>query len=764
MKKAAEHQARMVEKYFHTQDGSFPLGQILSMSSPKGAQKFKTWSSDFVDSVKKGFKNGKWKLRKYRKAVVLEGFWDQGNRFYKYFIWEDNGRFHYSLASSRIVYADKFYYESEVFQRLLYFKNNQISQVKTVWNQIKNFIISDAHAQQACNCAPSDFMCRLLCASPIGGGNFGEGGTTEGVGGGGVGGGLGGILGGGDEGGGFLNFGGLMNEIGALRGDVQTLNATADLRWGESNEIMDRRWGESNEITDRRWGESNEIMDRRWGETNHQMEMFRQMMDTNWRESNEIMDQRWAETNQIIEEQWSETNAIAREGMERTTAIMERALDPKHAFVLAAATGAGAALGATAVNLVVDGIAFGLKQLVALFQSDMSDQEKIALFQSAIENYEQNNSTLRKLENALDTLPLMMLASQTFQGFNEDSLYTLRELEKEKRHMQRGLRKLEDEVAAVENSGLSEENKHVCIDSIYDQQLDIEEDIEEIERIVQFMENNGDLANGFCSNMQNIWRQYIDAEAAMTRLRRILSTPDLQENFLQAIDEQFEQSRNRNEDIADRNAGRNLANDIQNRAERSRNRALNQLEGAQRQLLRQCSHAISRNVNRSRTSSQLIDHNCGQLFEDYHNLESRQSLTGQSREEIYAYFLNHYYPNLAEDKKTRLITTLNEELNILGRLENFQTWREEIQSAYDRKVESAGSYEEFMRPFKADLIRIDENVHGYQLEAYLDWFKQIASDMDERERNLTSKMEERSNLLQQLCPATHYRWSSHLNN
>ncbi|MEX0798838.1 MAG: hypothetical protein WD025_05310, partial [Bacteriovoracaceae bacterium] len=197
---SGRHETLLAEKYFHAPEGSFPLGQILSISSPGGGQSFQTWSDDFIKTVQKGFKSASWKKRKFKKAIVIEGAWEKGNRFYKYFIWQKNGRFHYSMASSRISYADKFYYDSEIYQRLLYFKSDKISNVKTVLNRLQNFLMATAHAQANCNCAPADYMCQLLCAGvsdPDSESNF--------------------------------DFNALLSEITTLRGDV-------NVQWGESNE------------------------------------------------------------------------------------------------------------------------------------------------------------------------------------------------------------------------------------------------------------------------------------------------------------------------------------------------------------------------------------------------------------------------------------------------------------------------------------------------------------------------------------------------
>jgi hypothetical protein len=728
--KAGLFKGRVYQKYLIDKRGAFPLGQVTYMSSPKGKQKFEKWSKEFMQSVRDGIKSTKWKDRKFENAVVLEGYWNKGNRFYKYYMWEDDKNFNYTVASSRIIYKKTFYFDSEIIQRLIYFKGiDGFSKKTTLLQTIHNFILSDAYAQSGgCGCAPTDYLCLLTCTSG-GGGSTGGGGLP--------------IPGGSTITPGQIDN--LITEIGTLNSNMTDFNNTLGTEWPASN----ANWQETNTqlgTANANWAETNKLIE----DNLAQMKEMQTMVDTNWKE-----------TNKIIDENWKETNRIAEKGIDETTALMKKALDPKHAFVLAAATGAGAALGATAMNMLIDGVVWGIKSIIKLFQDKYTDQQKLQMFQKAIQNYEKLDDQLKDLEKALDTLPVMMGISQIFNQAREDALYTLQDLEVDKQMKDYELQDKEDEIQRIRKSSMPGSQKVACMRQMIKDKMGVESKIQELDSLIKFVKDNGDFQDDFCRNMNKLWKKYVDAETAMAQLRRILADPEIQGLYLENMDEKFKDMRERQDNIQDKDEYEDMSDDIQKRAKKSKKKALDQLEDAKDSLLDMCEDAFGDHLKWYQKDDSK--QHCKDLME---NARSANGLTTYvkshqgDKEGAYRYYLSIHYKHMPKEKRKKLAAILHKKMDILDRGKNFKEWEKEIKQAYDRKVKSAKSYWDFIKPYHADLVRIDEKLHAYQVEATLDFFKRIAIDMNRREKEVSDKMKSRGELLKRLCPATIYDWNS----
>lgn len=351
---------KVYQKYFSTKRHTFLIGSITYMSSPKLGQSFDKFKKDFKTYIKKGFGNSKeWRDRTYEKAYVVEGFWNKGNRLIKYFAWEDDQNFNYTVATSRISYGDSFYYDSEILQRLIYHEGRSVLEKKSVFiKKIGNFILSNAYAQKDCNCAPYDFSCRLLC-------NASE--RSKGV-----------VQGPADTLG--DGIGDLNNSIGGIQKEVGNLNQTARDQWGASN----KNWEGTNGL-----GKDYLNLGKAYSEQLKAMQ--------------KLVGDKTGQVQGMIDENWKETNRIAEKGIDSANRIMKKSLTPKNAFLLAAATGAGAALGAGIVNLAINGVVGMAKRIIEVLKGS-SDEKKLKIFKKALKDYEKLQSPLKKMEETLDTL------------------------------------------------------------------------------------------------------------------------------------------------------------------------------------------------------------------------------------------------------------------------------------------------------------------------------------------------------------------------
>jgi len=745
---------RLYKRFYQDAKRAYPIGQVSHLESAiKDKQTFNQYAQEVGESAKKLYRPKKLVQRRYQDSYVFEGFWEKGNRFFKYFVWENAGKRHTSIAMFRISYGDKLYVESELFQRTLYLKNS--NKLKTSSVDIIDLLIGKAWAQSSCNCSPGDFLCLLLCTS--------SGGSN----GGGTGGGVGGLLSGTIDVNTNTNvsvgldaptnslFSGFLSEMTSLNTNISAFNTYADQNWDQTN----ANWQETNNQlgnANQNWANSNT----NWSETNRVLEdtrqefaNFNQMIDRNWAESNQVLDQRMGEFNQILDQRWGESNAIIEDQMQQANDILKHAMKPENAFVLAAATGAGAALGATLVNFAVDGVVFGIKKLISLFKPNMNDEQKLAAFQKAIENYEKVSGAHKQLEDVLENLPLMIKMSKQLQKTREDTAFSLDDLRVEKELKQYEINAARDlEVQLL--SDVNNPNRMVCAREAIKNRIQLEDQLKDMNKLVDYLQNNTDLEKKFCGDLQNIWRKYLDAEMSLAALRRKLALPDLQANFLTFKAEQLKEMRENNRDISSAREGNRLRSQIEDIAKETRDDAKDEVKHARNSLLSLCRNGISRVMGWDYSTTDIRNH-CKMLVEDSYNL---QTGTGQTESDPYQIFVEKAFPNEKNEKQEKLKALLHSDLNIIGRAQNFKDWEKEIEEAYSRNMNNANEQGEFLRPFNADLIRVDERLHAYQMESYLDWFKQITADIESERVSGASKHQDILNNIKEVCPQVSASW------
>lgn len=740
---------RVYRRFYQDKERAFPLAQLTHLKTKKVSDKsFKHYADEVRSSISKMYRPKALVERRYDNARVLEGFWEKGNRFFRYYVWEHAGERHTSIALFRISYGDKLYVESELFQRTLYLKTS--GKVATTSTNLLDLIIGQAYAQGNCSCSAGDYLCLLLCTS--GGGSTG-GGT--------------GILNGTIDVNTNTNvnvgldantnslFSGFLSEMTVLNTNISAFNTYADQNWDQSN----ANWQETNNQlagVNQNWANSNQ----NWQQTNQVMEQTRQefanfssMIDRNWTESNAVLDQRMGEFNQILDQRWGESNAIIEDQMQQANDILKQAMEPKNAFVLAAATGAGAALGATLVNFAVDGVVFGIKKLVELFRPDMNDEEKLAAFQKAIEEYEKVTSAHKQLEDILENLPIMMKMSKELKRTREDVAFNMEDL-----RVERELKLYEIEDAKQKEGELradtSNSNRAQCVREAVRHRIGLEDQLKDMDKLIAYLQNNTNIENQFCGDLQNIWRKYLDAEMALAALRRKLALPNMQANFLTFKAKQLEEMRENNRDISSAREGNRLRSQLVDIAKNTRDEAKDAVKDARNSLLSLCRNGMSR-IMGYKYSRDDIQRHCGLLTEDAFNLERNANNLGR---DPYAMYVERAFPREKSQRHEELKNLLKDELNIIGRVKNFKEWENEIEEAYQRNVANAESQGDFLRPFNADLIRVDERLHAYQMESYLNWFKQITADLESERIQGAGKHEGILDSMRDVCPQVSAGW------
>lgn len=117
-------------------------------------------------------------------------------------------------------------------------------------------------------------------------------------------------------------------------------------------------------------------------------------------------------TTKMVDKNWSETNKQFAEANK----IAAKMSDPKHAFLLAGATAAGAVIGSTVASLAVQGVVKGLDWLIEQITDAKGKEERWRLFREAREKWEETMGNARDLEASIDQFLLFNDVLKTIKG------------------------------------------------------------------------------------------------------------------------------------------------------------------------------------------------------------------------------------------------------------------------------------------------------------------------------------------------------------
>ncbi len=117
-------------------------------------------------------------------------------------------------------------------------------------------------------------------------------------------------------------------------------------------------------------------------------------------------------TTKMVDKNWTETN----KQFEEANKIAAKMTDPKHAFLLAGATAAGAVIGSTVATLAVQGVVKGLDWLIEQITDAKGKQERWRLFRESREKWEETMDNARNLEASIDQFILFNDVLKTIKG------------------------------------------------------------------------------------------------------------------------------------------------------------------------------------------------------------------------------------------------------------------------------------------------------------------------------------------------------------
>lgn len=192
---------------------------------------------------------------------------------------------------------------------------------------------------------------------------------------------------------GAVDVGGDVN-INGLTEPVSELGNIADRSLNSVDQISQNALNQVGQISEDTLNQADEIIDDSLSEAER---IARENMDRIDQNVDDALAQADRST-QMVDKNWSETN----KQFEEANRIAAKMSDPKHAFLLAGATAAGAVIGSTVATLAVQGVVKGLDWLIEQITDAKGKEERWRLFREAREKWEETMKNARELETSID--------------------------------------------------------------------------------------------------------------------------------------------------------------------------------------------------------------------------------------------------------------------------------------------------------------------------------------------------------------------------
>ncbi len=495
---------------------TFPIANFTVYSFPK-----KEWNAEsMINTIEESFEQN-WKRRIGKRHSSLEGYWPGGNRYMRDSFHEGGEHIIMTLYSGRVGYWDSTYPEALTLEK--HFENSGHTPTKkTTWKvRAFDYVIARAHAQSFLNLfgggSSNNANSNGASNSLLGGGNS----TLSGL----------------DQVNSNLedfnkNFDALTLQLDGLNANVSAANGNwgdtntqlngANNNWNNTNTQLsgaNTNWNNTNnQIGDvnTNWGDTNTqigVMNQNWSDTNDNMEQLVKDLNDSMDEANANL----ADTNKIIDKNWQRSN----EEIARANDLATKALDPKNVFKLAAATSAGAVLGATLAQTAIDLMVMGAGAIFEAITGAKADAQRWAKFKEARAGWEKNVEMATQLERLLDNFLLSHeMMKQLKNGLTPEQRENLSREEMAKmlsintRILKKKLKRKEE--AFYETDDLRCEAQLALEIEELEDKIKEEIGLKEILEASQFDIYNDDY---FCSELPRIFGKLAEAEAMLAQYR-----------------------------------------------------------------------------------------------------------------------------------------------------------------------------------------------------------------------------------------------------
>lgn len=449
------------ERVISNSAATYKIADIVAFSYPKTE---KLDADAILKTLKKISKlNGLSKMT-IQGAIRIEGFDPQINRQVVYFVSNDkkNNRMLVSYATYRDSYGSMIGLETELISRLVH----NLTGKKDKKYSFVNLFISNAYAEDPCAHCNGNPICLMSCNSQ---GSSSSAGTSS-------------------AGFGGLDLSSLTQSLDQTNAQLEVLNknvAVANINWATSN----NKWQQTNQ----NWMDTNDIIDQRSQEA----------IELAGSES-----QAWRKMTKKESEAWRE---MTDEALDRALTLGENLTDPTHLFKMAAASAAGAVVGATAASMAINGakaiVGFIAKWARGDFKK-MKEDQILKEFNDAKKAWYEGSKKLKGLEQTIDQT---LRAIELSKKFDLSNPLLIRKLDIK-------ILDYEDRLKAQRQLASSYEQGSCDREKAYAKVLDFKNEITELKTIVQIM-NQADPLIKACKTLKDALRELVEAEGILQRAR-----------------------------------------------------------------------------------------------------------------------------------------------------------------------------------------------------------------------------------------------------
>ena len=523
---AGKYETKVLQRYIPSYELPIQIGSITYFKFPK--QKGRTYNfADELQKIRDAMDPSmKWTTRVVGQSLVQESTWEKANRFFRIYISDRGSSIAVSVAMIRAGYANSVGIEAEILQLQQSGENKERSKVL---ERLMSMLEKNAYA--------ADLMGIGNMANTLLGMNRGMG------------------IGGMPTSSTFTAASGSgfgMTVTAAM--DANTLSSINGLSTNLSSISsqmpgITTQWANTNGQLGTLNGQI-PGMQQTWTNTNDQISQINSQMPT--------VLQNWATTNDQIKQANTTLAGISTElpqfnqnlkdfntQYKRTNDLLEEFNDPSHAFVWAAASAAGAVVGAMAVNLAVDGVTAAGKYLYELITGEEKDKKLMAAFQEAMKKWDEQSEKLVKLEKAVDSAITLNDISKKLNITKETSLELSAMIE---------LKEMERKLAREALEKAVRDNCAACMKKAAKEAAHLNEVVESLKSVQENYEKlNMDKA--LCSDLLDAFRKIHMMEGMMQKMRiEILAAQDLwQKQYNKDLGElksKMERARDKREKIA----------------------------------------------------------------------------------------------------------------------------------------------------------------------------------------------------------------------
>lgn len=464
----------------HSTQGNdqYVIGSVSMMQIPK---RLAFDHQEMLTSLRMGYDTEHWTYQKQGRLHLYEAHWIKGNRIVRLAIHEGKNHIKAITSLYRLGYRDVVAPEAYLIENAL-LRDDKTTALTPSPSHLMSLLLSSSWAQSG---IPTGFSglesildsispsTDLGPQSPLVPGSVGSDGSP-------------------------LSIGGINHSL-DISGDVD-VSGQVDVG-----------------LDDRTSGQVDDIQ-AQITRTNDEIAATRTTLDQQMTRTNDEI----ASTRDMVDRNWSETNKQAA----RANRTAEKLTDPKHMFLLSGATAAGAVVGGFVANMAIQGLITGVDWMIEQMTGTKAAAERWRQFQEARRQWETTLDQALTLERSIDQFLLFHETLQTIRERLPESERSKLTIEGIIRHFNIEILMKQREKRALEELFQNERNPQ-CSLELADKIAEINDLTTNMSSVVSILgdhkKDNPDTNifddRYFCSQMDHMMRNLLDAESALQRYR-----------------------------------------------------------------------------------------------------------------------------------------------------------------------------------------------------------------------------------------------------